>query len=174
MNATETVLQISKKRSLPSYWLFKSEPDEFGIVDLKNSKGGISRWDGIRNFQARNYIQQDMREDDCVFFYHSSCKQPGIYGSMRVASKAMVDPTAFDKSSPYFDPKSLSVDNPKWFGIDVEFQKEYLRPLLLPRIKELDLGPCPLTARGNRLSIIPLTNEQYHLLEDELDSIQED
>ena len=126
--ATSKAIATSQKRLLPSYWLLKSEPDEFGIADLKMSR--TAPWDGIRNFQARNFIQKEMKEDDVAFFYHSSCKKVGIYGKMRIAGEAFVDPTAFDTTSDYYDIKSTS-DNPKWYGINVEFQQEYSTPLLL-------------------------------------------
>eukprot|EP01032_Pedospumella_encystans_P023712 gene23712-26832_t len=153
---------------MPRYWLLKSEPDEFSIDDLQTQQTG--RWDGIRNYQARNYIK-DMNENDIAFFYHSSCKQPGIVGAMLVTSSSYPDPTATEKGGKYFDKRAVET-NP-WASVDIKFLKKYEEPLYLPQIKALPLGACPLTARGNRLSVIPLTDEQYQLLHREAKLLNE-
>lgn len=142
------------------FWLLKSEPTEFSIADMEMQAKG--RWDGIRNYQARNLIKE-MNIGDTAFFYHSSCKEPGIYGSIKITSEAYCDPTATDKCSKYFDSRTLKGSNP-WASVDVEFLERYTIPLLLAEIKALPLGSCPLTTRGNRLSVIPLNDEQYDTL----------
>lgn len=149
-------------------WLMKNEPEEFSI-DILNEKK-IGRWDGIRNFQARNFIR-DMKIGEKAFFYHSSCAEPGIYGMMTIASEAYPDPIALEKKSDYFDSKS-TLENNRWSAIDVQFKIKYSKPLLLPQIRELPLGITPLTAKGNRLSLFPLTEEQFKILENELNRIQ--
>lgn len=144
---------------MPRYWLLKSEPDEYNISELEDQITG--RWDGIRNYQARNYIR-DMNEDDIALFYHSSCPKPGIYGLMSISGAPYPDPTAVDKKSKYYDKRIIDGKNP-WMSVDVKFLEKFNVPLLLPQIRELPLGACPLTARGNRLSVIPVTDEQYEL-----------
>ncbi|MGB5397330.1 MAG: EVE domain-containing protein, partial [Gammaproteobacteria bacterium] len=107
-----------------NYWLMKSEPDVFSIDDLKKVK--TEPWDGIRNYQARNMMRDEMKIGDEIFFYHSSCKTPGIVGLARVASKPYPDPTQFNKKSRYFDPKS-SEDDPRWYLVDIEFLRKTKR-----------------------------------------------
>lgn len=153
---------------MPRYWLLKSEPDEFSIGDLETQVTG--RWDGIRNYQARNHIR-DMNEDDIAFFYHSSCKEPGIVGAMTITSTAYADPTAVEKGGKYYDKRAAEV-NP-WASVNIKFFEKYANPLYLPQIKTLPLGACPLTARGNRLSVIPLTEDQYQLLSREVKLLNE-
>lgn len=151
------------------YWLLKSEPHEFSINDLESVKQ--SRWDGIRNYQARNHIRE-MNINDIAFFYHSSTKYPGIYGSMNILSDNYPDPTAIDKNSNYFDAKATTDINP-WLSVDVSFRSRFDNPLLLSTLKSLPLGPCPLTQKGNRLSVIPITEEQYELIIREINSIND-
>ena len=146
------------------FWLLKTEPCEYSIEMLQAE--GIGHWDGIRNYQARNFIR-DMQDGDSAFLYHSSCKAPGIYGTMQIVGCAYPDNKALDIKSKYFDKKASLESNP-WSGIDVQFQSQLSTPLLLPDIKALDLGACPLTARGNRLSVIPLTQEQFEMLSSEI------
>eukprot|EP01039_Chlorochromonas_danica_P004397 gene4397-4819_t len=151
---------------MTSSWIFKSEPNEYSIDSL--AKKGTGTWDGVRNHQAKNFIAT-MKEGDIAYFYHSSCAQPGIYGKMKVSGVAYPDSSAVDRDSKYYDPKALGKDgNNRWLAVDVSFVAKYSHPLLLSDIRFLPLGPCPLTARGNRLSIIPLTSEQAHMIETEL------
>ena len=138
----------------------KSEPLEFSIDDLE--KKIIARWDGVRNYQARNFIKS-MQEGDRCFFYHSSCESPGIYGSMKILGQPYPDPLATEPNSIYYYSLHQEKGNP-WLSIDIVFEKKFLLPLTLATIKSLDLGPTPLTTRGNRLSIIPLTAEQFKVL----------
>lgn len=165
------LVAFRKFSSLPimsRYWILKSEPSEYSIDELEKQQTG--RWDGIRNYQARNYIRE-MKENDVAFFYHSSCPEPGIVGSMTISSNSYPDPTAVEKGK-YFDKRIGEKENP-WASVDIKFREKYENPLYLPQIKSLDLGPCPLTARGNRLSVIPITEEQYELLKREVVKLNE-
>ncbi|MBV6797134.1 EVE domain-containing protein [Xanthomonas euvesicatoria] len=146
------------------YWLMKSEPDTFSIDDLE--RVGTEPWNGVRNYQARNFIRDGMQVGDGVFFYHSNCKVPGIVGIAKVASAAYPDDTQFDPSSDYHDPKSTRED-PRWMLVDVAFERKLARTISLDEIKqEADaLGEgFALIARGNRLSILPVTAAQWKLL----------
>lgn len=152
----------------PRYWLMKSEPDVYSIESLQKEVRG--HWDGVRNYQARNYIRS-MKDGDLSFLYHSSCKAPGIYGMMKIVGESIPDKLAIDKTSKYYDPKATTDVNP-WSSIVVEFVEAYEKPLLLPEIRELkDLGQCPLTTRGSRLSIMPLTLAQFEIFKNALSSI---
>lgn len=136
----------------------KSEPDVYGIDNLE--KDGRDMWDGIRNYQARNMMRDDMRIDDEVLFYHSNCKEPGVAGIAKIVSKPYPDPTQFDKNSRYYDAKS-SADNPRWILVDVAFVKKLSRVITLAEIKaEKSLADMILTRKGNRLSIMPVS--KYH------------
>lgn len=144
------------------YWLMKSEPEVFSIGDLK--KKGSSLWDGVRNYQARNFMVQDMQPDDLVLFYHSSCEPPGVAGIAKVAKKAEPDPTQFDRKSPYFEPRAKK-EKPVWFAATVSFVKAFPEVLPLEKIKaQSSLQDLPLLKRGNRLSIQPLTEAQFQQL----------
>ncbi|WP_019341931.1 EVE domain-containing protein [Stutzerimonas stutzeri] len=143
------------------YWLMKSEPDEFSIQDLE--KLGRSRWDGVRNYQARNFMRQ-MAVGDGFFFYHSSCATPGIAGIGRIASTAYPDPTATDPDSPYFDPRTHGGTNP-WSAVDVDFVECLRSVIALPRLKaEPALVQIPLVQRGSRLSVMPVNEDEWHAI----------
>ena len=145
-----------------AYWLFKSEPDTYSIDDLQ--RDGTESWEGIRNYQARNMMRDDMRVGDKVLFYHSSCAVPGVAGIAKVASKAYADPTQFDPESPYFDPKSAA-DDPRWMLVDLAFVRKLKRVITLTEIKELPvLEGMILTRRGNRLSIMPVEPAHWKLV----------
>jgi len=138
-----------------AYWLMKSEPDAYSIDDLE--RDGRDKWDGIRNYQARNMMRDEMQVGDEVFFYHSSCAEPGIVGIARIASQPYPDPTQFDKRSKYYDPKS-SKDDPRWCLVDVEFVRKTRRNITLADIKAASsLDGLLLTRKGNRLSIMPVS-----------------
>ncbi len=140
-------------------WLMKSEPDVYSIDDLK--RDGREMWDSIRNYQARNMMRDDMKIGDEVFFYHSSCKEPGVVGIARVASEPYPDPVQFDKKSRYFDAKS-DRDNPRWILVDVEFVRKLKRNITLTDIKaEKSLEDMILVRRGNRLSIMPVEKKHW-------------
>ena len=143
-----------------AYWLMKSEPDAYSIDDLE--RDGREMWDGIRNYQARNMMRDDMKIGDEVFFYHSNCKEPGIVGVARVASEPYPDPTQFDRRSRYYDPKSDS-DNPRWCLVDVEFVRKTRRNIPLAELKaDQRLGGMILTRKGNRLSIMPVERRHWN------------
>jgi len=146
-----------------NYWLFKSEPDEYSLHDLKNEPGQVGRWDGIRNYQARNFLRDAVREGDGVLFYHSACKVPAIVGTARVVRGAYPDPAQFDPESKYFDPKA-SADKPRWFCVDIQWQSEFTRPVPLKEIKQNpQLAEMVLVKQG-RLSIQPVTDREWALL----------
>lgn len=141
------------------YWLMKSEPDVFSIDDLKAKKNSF--WDGVRNYQARNFMMKDMSIGDMVLFYHSNASPPGIVGIARVCEKAKPDPTACDKKSEYYDPKSTP-SNPRWFGVTVEFVKKWNHLLSLDEIKKnKSLQTMLVIKKGQRLSIQPVTKLEY-------------
>lgn len=143
------------------YWLMKSEPDAYSIDDLKAQPKQTDHWDGIRNYQARNFMRDQMKAGDQAFFYHSSCAEPGIVGVIKVARKAYPDFTAFDKKSKYYDPKS-DPDNPRWFMVDVKFLRKLKRPILLQELKaQPKLRNMRLLQRGNRLSILPIESKEW-------------
>ncbi len=132
----------------------KSEPDAYSIDDLE--RDGREPWDGIRNYQARNMMRDDMRIGDEILFYHSSCKVPAVVGIAKVASEAYPDPTQFDPDAKYYDAKS-NPDDPRWILVDVEFVRKLDRPVTLTEIKaHPGLDDMILTRRGNRLSIMPV------------------
>jgi len=145
-----------------SYWLLKSEPDAYSIDDL--ARDGRSMWDGIRNYQARNMMRDEMQVGDEAFFYHSSCAEPGIAGILKIASKPYPDPTQFDPRSKYHDPKSTS-DDPRWQLVDVQFVRKLARTIPLTELKEQPgLDEMILLRRGNRLSIMPVAKRHWDLI----------
>ena len=144
------------------HWLMKSEPDVFGIDDLQARPKQIEPWDGVRNYQARNFMRDDMKVGDLILFYHSNCKVPGIVGIAEVASEPYADRWQFDPGSKYFDPKS-DPDNPRWVLVDVKYQRHLKREISLAELKAHadGLGDFALTRKGNRLSIMPVSAEQW-------------
>ena len=148
-----------------NYWLIKSEPDAFSIDDLKNAPGGKDHWDGIRNYQARNFIRDDMKKGDLAFFYHSNCKAPGVVGICEVVSGAYPDFTAFDPNEKYHDPKS-DPENPRWLMVDVKYRHKTKRLISLKELKEHAdrLEDFALVRRGNRLSIMPVSKAHWDFI----------
>jgi predicted RNA-binding protein with PUA-like domain len=144
------------------YWLMKSEPTTFGIDDLAKAPRRRSHWDGVRNYQVRNMIRDDMQQGDLAFFYHSSCEVPGIYGVARIVREAHPDPTAFDPRHAHFDPKSDPAA-PAWYMVDVELVERFATPITLEQLKAnaRALGDLIVLKRGNRLSITPVTATQW-------------
>jgi len=142
------------------YWLMKSEPDVFGIDDLAKRPKKTEPWNGVRNYQARNFMRDDMKRGDLVFFYHSSCPQPGIAGIVKVSRNAYPDETQFAGDSEYFDPKATR-DNPRWVNVDVTL----VRKTRLIGIQELrshpELASMQILKRGNRLSITPVSTDEW-------------
>jgi predicted RNA-binding protein with PUA-like domain len=149
-----------------AYWLMKTEPNEFGIDDLRARPKKTEPWDGVRNYQARNMMRDTMSVGDGVFFYHSNCDVPGIVGLAKVASKSYPDPTAFDPDDKHFDPKS-DPDNPRWFLVDVSFVKKFKATVALSDLKANPaLSDFALVKRGNRLSIMPVSDAQVAVIMD--------
>lgn len=147
-----------------SYWLFKSEPSVFGIDDLYGLPNATEHWDGVRNYQARNFMRDDMKVGDQAFFYHSNCKEPGIAGIVEIVREAYPDFTAQDPESPYYDPKS-TIENPRWCMVDVRFVRKFDRIVPLTLLKScLELHGLPLLRRGNRLSIMPVEKRFWHFI----------
>ncbi len=151
-------------RAVCNYWLMKSEPTEFSIDDLCAKPGQTEHWDGVRNYQARNMMRDAMKVGDQVFFYHSNCNVPGIVGIMEVVWEGYPDFLAFDPDDKHFDPKS-DPDNPRWFMVDVRFVKKLSRTISLQELKtQPELQDLALVRRGNRLSIMPLTRQQWDFI----------
>ena len=147
-----------------NYWLVKSEPDAFGIDDLAARKGRREHWDGVRNYQARNFIRDDMKKGDQVLFYHSSCPEPGVVGLAKVVKEAYPDSTAFDPESKYFDPKS-NPDQPRWFMVDIQLVRKFQRAVSLAELKQHpQLEGMRLLARGNRLSVMPVEKDHFEVV----------
>jgi predicted RNA-binding protein with PUA-like domain len=135
------------------YWLMKSEPQLYGVADLKKEKQTI--WDGVRNYQARNFLRQ-MKEGDLAFFYHSNTTNPGIVGLMEIVQSHVVDPSQFDPKSKYYDPKS-DIRLPRWHTVKVEFVRVFSQAITLKQLKEKFTGEqLILVKKGNRLSVMPV------------------
>ena len=142
------------------YWLLKSEPDEFSIDDLASAKGRTTAWFGVRNYQARNFMRDQMRVADRGFFYHSSCPEPGIAGIVEVSAPPYPDATQFDKKSPYYDAKATR-EAPRWVNVDVTF-REKLRLIPLTELRSYpELQHMRILQRGNRLSITPVDPAEW-------------
>ena len=145
-------------------WLMKSEPDEFGIDDLKACPKKTEPWDGVRNYQARNMMRDEMRKGDRIFFYHSNCVEPGIVGIAEVAREGYPDPTAFDPEDKHYDAKS-DPDNPRWFLVDVKYVRKTKRTISLQELKlHPELEELALVRRGNRLSVMPVSDEHWDFI----------
>lgn len=146
----------------PRYWLLKSEPGAFSIDDLKRRRR--EPWDGVRNYQARNFMRDGMHVGDRLFFYHSNCAETGIVGIAEVASAAYPDPTQFDPASAHFDPGS-SRAQPRWVLIDVKFIRKFSRTIRLDELKgHPALASMPLLRKGNRLSVLPVDAAQWEYI----------
>lgn len=146
------------------YWLFKAEPHIYGIDHLNAAPNKIGRWDGIRNYQARNFLRDQVALGDEVFIYHSGCKPAGIVGTAIVIRTAYTDPTQFDPTSPYFDPKS-SQENPRWVSVDIQVTKTFSRMLTLAEIKAEPALQEMVLIKQSRLSTQPVTPEEWtHLI----------
>lgn len=147
-----------------SYWLMKSEPDVFGIDDLYKMPKRTEHWDGVRNYQARNMMRDDMKKGDQVFFYHSNTKVPGIVGIAEVVREGYPDFTSWDPNSKYYDPKS-SEDNPRWFMVDIRFVRKFAEVISLDELKaHAALADMPLLRRGNRLSVLPVGAKEWNYI----------
>lgn len=142
----------------------KSEPDVFGIDDLRNRSGQCEPWDGVRNYQARNMMRDEMQKGDLAFFYHSNCDEPGIVGVMTIVSNGYPDPTAFDPGDKHFDPKS-NPDKPTWYLVDVKFKRKFKRTVTLADLRDYKmLKNMKLLQKGNRLSVMPITKREWEFI----------
>jgi predicted RNA-binding protein with PUA-like domain len=145
------------------FWLMKSEPNVFSIDDLMARSNQIEPWEGVRNYQACNFMRE-MERGDLAFFYHSNCKEAGIVGVMKIVKTAYVDDSAFDDKSPYFDAKS-TVEKPRWWRVDVQFVEKFECTITLQELKsKAELADFQLVQRGNRLSILPVTATQWECI----------
>jgi len=146
-----------------NYWLMKSEPESFSIADLKSCPKKTEHWDGVRNYQARNFLRA-MKKGDLAFFYHSSCEVPGVYGVIEIARVAYPDPTAWDPENHHYDPKSTP-ERPLWHMVDVRFKREFKRPVTLSAIKaQVALKNMRLVQRGSRLSVMPVSAREWNAI----------
>lgn len=144
-----------------NYWLMKSEPDAFSIDDLAKCPQQTEPWNGIRNYQVRNWLRDNMQLNDLAFFYHSSCAVPGIVGIMQIVKTAYADETAFDPQSKYFDPKS-QYQKPTWYCVDVKLVRKLKRIITLAELKaQPALKDLRLLQKGNRLSVLPLSELEW-------------
>jgi len=150
-----------------SYWLMKSEPNEFSIDDLVAAPGQTAPWFGVRNFQARNFMRDQMRPGEQAFFYHSSCPEPGIAGIVEIASGPVPDETQFDRKSTYFDARATRTD-PRWYCVDVRLVRKTPFVSLAQLRDERGLADMRVLARGNRLSITPVEAKEWNLIVNKL------
>ncbi|NVJ59133.1 MAG: EVE domain-containing protein [Gammaproteobacteria bacterium] len=149
-----------------AYWLMKSEPDVFSIDDLANRPQKVEQWDGVRNYQARNFLRDQMKKGDSVLFYHSSCKTPAVVGIAEVIKEGYPDHTASNPESDYYDPKSTP-DNPRWYMVDIRYVRHLEKPVTLSQMKanqSLINNELPLIQKGSRLSVMPITKEQWQII----------
>jgi predicted RNA-binding protein with PUA-like domain len=141
------------------YWLMKSEPEEFSIDALAKKK--LEPWNGVRNYQARNFMRDDMKVGDGVLFYHSNCDEPGVVGLAEIRSAAHPDPTQFDPKSDYYDPGSKR-EEPRWLLVDVGFKRKLKRTITLAELKDKpELQDLALVKKGNRLSVLPVAKKEW-------------
>ena len=149
-----------------AYWLMKSEPGVFSIDDLAQSPRKTTHWDGVRNFQARNFMRDEMRRGDLAFFYHSSCEVPGIAGIVKIVNEGYPDHTAFDKRDAHFDLDSDPA-KPRWYMVDVQLQRKFRNTVTLAALREHEQGALrwlALLKRGNRLSITPVSAAHWQFI----------
>lgn len=147
-----------------NHWLMKSEPSAFSVDDLAASPGKTTAWEGVRNYQARNLLRDDIRVGDLAFLYHSSCKLPGVVGVMEVVRGAYADPSQFDPGSRYFDPRS-DRHAPRWFCVDVKLKRRLGRVIGLQEMRRHEpLRNLALLQRGNRLSVMPMTKPEWDFI----------
>lgn len=146
------------------YWLMKSEPDVFGIDHLAERPGQTEPWDGVRNYQARNMMRDQMQVGDQAFFYHSNTKPPGIVGIVEISRAGYPDHTAFDPEDPHFDPRS-DPDKPRWFMVDVTLQRRLQRKITLDELRSRpELADMRLVQKGNRLSVMPVEEHEWQAI----------
>ena len=142
----------------------KSEPEVFSFQELKKRPKKTEPWNGVRNYQARNFMRDEMQEGELILFYHSSCEIPGVAGIAKVSSKPYPDSTQFEKKSEYYDPKATK-ETPRWFLIDVNYNQDLKNFVSLKEMKKhKELSEMRLLQRGNRLSILPVTNKEFEFI----------
>jgi predicted RNA-binding protein with PUA-like domain len=149
-----------------NYWLLKSEPSTFGIDDLAKKKQRKAGWDGVRNYQARNFMRDEMKKGDQAFFYHSSCDVPGIAGIVSIVREAYPDTTAFERGHDHFDADS-DPTNPRWFAVDVQLERKFPRVVTLDELRAHGSGKLKdmiVLRRGNRLSITPVLKSEWQFI----------
>ena len=149
-----------------NHWLMKSEPNAFSFDDLQNSPGGKTHWDGVRNYQARNFMRDLMKKDDLVFFYHSNTAEPGIIGIAKVSREAYPDHTAFDSEDKHYDPKS-DPKNPRWLMVDISYERKLKTFIALSELRkhsDAQLKNLTLLRHGNRLSITPVNTKEWNFI----------
>lgn len=152
---------------MKNYWLFKAEPHIYGIEHLAAAPNKIGRWDGIRNYQARNFLRDQVALGDEVFIYHSSCKQVGIVGTAKIVKTAYPDPTQFNPESDYYDPKSTS-ENPRWVSVDIQLTNVFPRIISLAEIKAKPELENMVLVKQSRLSTQPVTKQEWDFILQEL------
>lgn len=146
------------------YWLMKSEPSSFSLEDLKACPQQTTMWDGVRNYQARNFLRDEFKRGDQAFFYHSSCAEPGIVAIVEVVKEAHPDPTALDPENHHYDPRAQP-DSPRWFVVDVTLKRALRRTIGLAELKAHEkLAGMRLLAPGNRLSVMPVSAEEWRYI----------
>lgn len=151
---------------MAKHWLLKSEPSTFGIDDLASSPRRTAAWDGVRNYQARNMLRDSMKKGDLAFFYHSSCDVPGIAGIVQVVKEGYPDPTAFDPKHHHYDAESRPGD-PRWYCVDVKLVRKLKRVIALDALRKFargSLSEFALLRRGNRLSVMPVTETEWNFI----------
>ena len=143
------------------YWLFKSEPSEFSIQDLANAKRKTTFWDGVRNYQARNFLRDEIKVGDRVLYYHSNADPSAVVGVAKVVREGYPDHTAWDPNDKHYDEKS-SADNPRWFMVDIQLETIFKRPMPLPELREIkSLKNMELLRKGSRLSVQPVRKSEF-------------
>ena len=154
-----------KKNSKQSYWLMKTEPDVFSIDDLAAAPNQTTYWDGVRNYQARNFMRDQMQFGDRVLVYHSNADPSCVAGTATIARTSYPDSTAWDANDPHFDPKSDS-DNPRWFMVDIQFESKFSVPQSLEMLRAVPrLSQMELLRKGTRLSVQPVTKQEFAIIE---------
>jgi predicted RNA-binding protein with PUA-like domain len=149
-----------------NYWLFKSEPDAFGVADLARAGNSTTAWDGVRNYQVRNLLRDSVRKGDKGFFYHSSCAVPGIVGIVRIVRAGYPEAGALDPKHRYFDPQSDPAE-PRWYSVDVRLERRIDPQITLQELRKHARGALAdllILRRGNRLSVTPVTRDEWHFI----------
>lgn len=146
------------------YWLIKTEPSTYSLDDLRKSPKQITAWEGVRNYQARNFLRDEMKKGDMAFFYHSSCAVPAIMAIVEIIKDGYADETAFNPESPYFDPSS-KMEAPRWYKVDVKLIRALLKPITLSQLRaNPELNDLLLLRKGNRLSVLPVSEKHWNII----------